>query len=131
MELIYDSGALIAAGNGSREFSIIAEAAARAGALPRVPTTVLAQVWRGTGPKQALLSLALRTCQVVSFDEEAAHLAGTLCGRAGTADIVDASVVINAVRYRAGIVTSDRGDIAKLIDSLDPALGRRPPIFDI
>lgn len=131
MEVIYDAGALIAAGNGSRPFSLIAQAAARAGTLPRVPTTVLAQVWRGTGPKQALLSLALRTCQVVPFDEEAARLAGTLCGRAGTSDVVDASVVILAVRYRAGIVTSDRGDIAKLIDSLDADLRHRPPVIDI
>jgi predicted nucleic acid-binding protein len=130
VELVYDSGALIAAERGDVEFAVFNRTMTRAGILPRVLTTVLAQVWRG-GPRQALLSIMLRSCNIVPLDEDTARLAGVLCDRAGTSDIVDAGVVILAVQHRANIATSDRGDITKLLDSLDPQPVPRPLIFDV
>lgn len=50
-----------------------------------------------------------------------------MCGRSGTLDVIDASVVALAMRHRAGIVTSDPGDIAKLIDAYGGVF--HPPVF--
>jgi predicted nuclease of predicted toxin-antitoxin system len=47
-----------------------------------------------------------------------AEATGILCGRAGTSDAVDASVVLTARRERAVVVTSDADDLHRL----DPTL---------
>jgi hypothetical protein len=73
----------------------------------------------------------VRGCDIVPLDEDTARLAGVLCGRAGTSDLVDAGVVILAVRHRANIATSDRGNITKLLDALDPPPSPRPLIVDV
>lgn len=129
MELVYDAGALIAADRrGNAQFTALHTQALNAGILPLVPAGALGQAWRD-GARQTRLSLVLRGTRVVPLDEQDAKEAGTLCGRAGTADVVDASVVILAVRHHAGIVTSDHGDITKLIDTLNPH--PRPRIYDV
>jgi hypothetical protein len=51
---------------------------------------------------------------VVVFDQILAEAVGTLCGRTGTSDVVDASVVLVARRERAVIVTSDDKDLRRL-----------------
>jgi hypothetical protein len=43
-----------------------------------------------------------------------AKAAGVLCGKAGTSDIVDATVVTIALAYGAIVFTSDPDDIADL-----------------
>jgi hypothetical protein len=55
---------------------------------------------------------------VESLHERMARQAGALCGRAGTSDVVDASVVLVAQMHGHAVVTSDPGDLAKL----DPTL---------
>lgn len=76
-----------------------------------VPVVVLAQAWRG-GPQQNVSRL-LKGCQMIDTDELMSQ-AGTLCATAGTSDVVDALVVVIALRYRAAVVTSDPGDIGRL-----------------
>lgn len=94
--------------------ALIDEAVA-AGADLAVPAAVLGQAWRGT-QRQALLARFLRLAivDVVALDEPAARTAGVLCGRAGTDDIVDASVVVCARLRRHSVVTSDPSDLARL-----------------
>lgn len=82
-----------------------------------VPVAVLGQVWRGTA-RQASLSRVLTGCVAVPLDESTAREGGVLCGRAATADIVDAVVVVLAVRHRAGVVTADSIDIERLASAL-------------
>lgn len=113
MDLVYDAGALIAAEHRSAELLALHDEALRRGVLPMVPVAVLGQVWRGTA-RQAPLSRVLAGCVAVPLDEDTARQGGVLCGRAGTADIVDAVVVVLAARYRAGVVTADRADIERL-----------------
>jgi predicted nucleic acid-binding protein len=55
---------------------------------------------------------------VVPLDARSAFLAGLLLGRRGGADVVDASVVVCARRYRQPVVTADVEDLRKL----DPEL---------
>lgn len=43
--------------------------------------------------------------------------AGVLCGQAGTADVVDATVVVMATALRAIVWTSDHQDISRLADA--------------
>ncbi len=55
---------------------------------------------------------------VDALTEAVARAAGTLCGVAGTTDIVDASVVIAARRYQATVISSDRPDLMRLDTTL-------------
>jgi hypothetical protein len=58
------------------------------------------------------------TTIVSSLDQVLAEAAEVLCGRAGSSDVIDASVVLVARRERAVVVTSDVGDLLRL----DPGL---------
>lgn len=85
------------------------QGALRRGVVPVVPAGVLAQAWRG--PAAWGVNRVVRGSIVEALDEPRAKAAGELCGRAGTADPVDASVVLSAAR-RGDIVAT--GDIADL-----------------
>ncbi|MFL6114775.1 MAG: twitching motility protein PilT [Catenulispora sp.] len=129
MTLIYDAGALIAADRGDRLFALVHGKALSPGNPPPViPAAVLGQVWRD-GAKQARLARLLKSVSIEPLDETTSKEAGILCGRSATSDVIDASVVALAMRYRAGIVTSDPGDIAKLIDAYGGVF--RPSVFEV
>lgn len=85
-----------------------------------MPAGVLGQVWRG-GP-QAELSRLLKGCRIEPLDETKARTAGQACGRAKTADVIDAAVVIGAIARGDLVVTSDRNDIKRLTNALGTAL---------
>lgn len=123
--LTYDAGALLAAEAGDRRMWALHRRALERLYTPTVPAGVLAQAWRG-GPQPALSRLVVG-CAVEPLDEAGARAAGQLLGRAGTADPIDASAVIGALRQGDGIVTSDRGDIERLAHTV----GRRIDILDI
>ena len=114
-----DTGALIAIERGDRRLQAIIDEAAIAGAEIAVPAGVVARAWRGSA-RQARLSrfLALDAVICVPLDEPEARAAGALCGRAGTADIVDASVALCARARGHAAVTGDPQDLA----ALDPRL---------
>ncbi len=84
-----------------------------------IPSGALGQVWRG-GARQAPLRALVKgpTTVVPPLDQILAEAAGVLCGRAGTSDVIDASVVLVARRERAVVVTSDVSDLRRL----DPGL---------
>ncbi len=119
MTLVLDSGALIAVERADRSTLTLMEAARRQGRGIVVPAAVVAQVWRG-GSRQARLArfLAARGVEVEPLTDAGARAAGLVCGRAGTSDVVDASVVVVARRHRATVVSSDRGDL----ELLDPGI---------
>jgi len=117
--LVYDAGALSAAeANDQRMWRMHEEALVRGDPVV-VAAPVLAQAWRG-GP-QPLLSRLLHGCLVEAMDEAVARAAGRTCGKAGSSDVVDATVAVLAVRHSAEVVTSDRKDI----ESLSHAIGLR------
>jgi hypothetical protein len=113
--IVYDTGALIAAERGSRGLWALHEAALRDGLSPLVPAGVIAQAWRG-GP-QANLSRLVAGCMVAPLDERLARTIGTLCGRAGTGDVVDASVVVVAQLVGGAVVTDDVEDLRPLVEA--------------
>lgn len=112
----YDTGVLIAAERSNRRAWALHRRAIERGMVPTVPAGVLGQGWRG-GP-QAQMSRLLAGCRIEVFDEARARSAGAACGVAGTADVVDASVIVGAGARGDLVVTSDREDLARLREVL-------------
>jgi hypothetical protein len=113
-----DAGALIALDRGNKRMIALLHEGLTQGRAFRVPSGVLAQVWRD-GRAQVTLARFLRTeeVEIVPLDDQVARACGELCGASNTADIIDASVVILARQRRDVIVTSDPSDLRRL----DPA----------
>jgi predicted nucleic acid-binding protein len=114
-----DTGALIAIERGDPRLQALLDEATTNGADIAVPAGVVAAAWRESA-RQARLSRFLRLDVVttVPLDEAEARATGALCGRAGTADIVDASVVICARSRNHAVMTADARDLAALDRSL-------------
>ncbi|HCU51253.1 MAG TPA: hypothetical protein DGG94_15900 [Micromonosporaceae bacterium] len=115
--LILDAGALIQVeGNPRGRVYGACRDALEAGAPALLPTVALAQVWRGSA-RQAPLAVLRRMCRPVPFTEDVAEAVGRLLARSGTADVVDAAVIIAAISYGGAVLTSDRNDLTKLADA--------------
>lgn len=121
--VILDAGGLIALERGNRRVLALCKVAVTDGGGVVVPAGALAQVWRSGGRQVAVARVVEAAGTVVEpLDLTLAKLAGVLCGRAGTSDVVDASVVLTARRHNGLVVTSDLGDLGQL----DPALQMIP-----
>jgi hypothetical protein len=115
---LYDAGALIAIDNNDRRMWARHHLALDDGRDIHVPSVVVSQAWRDSR-RQVRLGRLLAGCLVVPVNLETAKAAGILCGRAGTTDVVDATVVVMAASLGAIIWTSDPDDIRALIDAQD------------
>ena len=120
--LVLDSGALIALDRNDRATWAILRVACDEGDSIRVPAGAIAQAWRD-GSRQVLLGRALKYCEEIALDGPVARAAGLLCGRTGTADVIDASVAVAAAgsaRYDGvAVVTSDPQDVSALLAALN------------
>jgi len=117
--VVLDAGALIAFERGDERMRALVRLALQTRSPLLVPAGVVGQVIRDAARQvrlRALLNGATTT--VPALDRPLAEAAGTLCGRAGTADVIDASVVLTARRAHAPVVTSDVGDLRRLDPSL-------------
>ena len=110
-----DAGALIALDRGDKRLIALLQRALVQRLKLRVPSGVVGQAWRD-GRFQVTLARFLRIeeVEIVPLDEHLARACGELCGATGTADIIDASVVILARERRDHIVTSDPRDLRRL-----------------
>jgi len=120
---VLDAGALVALERNDRRVWAALKLAASRSIDVLVPSTALAQVWRGA-PAQARLARALQHCVVAAFDPHARDV-GVLCGRTRTKDICDAHVAIVAAGRGDVLWTSDVSDMRRLLGS---ASRRRPVI---
>lgn len=113
--LTLDAGALIALDRGDRRMIALVRQALAEGRSFRVPAGVVAQAWRD-GRRQVVLSRFLRGTEVrvVPLDDRLSRAAGELCGMTGTADVIDACVVLVAREQRDVIVTADPSDLRRL-----------------
>src|SRR5262249_43763966 len=110
-----DTGALIALDRGDKHMiALLAQALAQR-RMFRIPSGVVGQAWRN-GRVQVTLARFLRCeeVEIIPLDEQLARSCGELCGATGTADVIDASVVILARERRDSIVTSDPEDLQRL-----------------
>jgi predicted nucleic acid-binding protein len=114
-----DADALIALDRGDRRVVVLLARAAQRSARITVPASALAQAIRDPARQVGLARLVRQpTTDVVPLDRVDATNVGRLLAASGTADVVDAHVVICARRADQAVVTSDRDDLARL----DPAL---------
>src|SRR5260370_40819220 len=100
---VSDGGVLSAADRCERRTWAEHRIRLEAGVVPLVPSPVVAQASRS--PKQAQMRRLLRGCEVVPFDETAAHAAGSLLGKTRTKDVVDASVAVLSIRFGAHVIS--------------------------
>ncbi len=117
-----DAGALIAVDRGDSEVWSDLKTIVSEGTVPVIPTPVVVEAWRGA--RQARLGQLLRLCRIEPLDQASAREAGELCGRAGTADPVDAVVIVSADRRGGVVLTSDVDDLRHLASWL-PSTGPR------
>ena len=75
-------------------------------------------MWRG-GSRQARLAAFLETIVIHPLDD--GRSVGQLLAQTKTSDVVDAHVVITAVRLGHDILTGDPDDLTKLSAVLGPA----------
>lgn len=114
-----DAGGLLALDRGDRRVLVLLARARETGARVTVPAGALAQAV-SRPERQVRLARLVRqpTTDVVPLDRVDATGVGRLLAASGTADVVDAHVVICARRTGQRVVTSDPDDLRRL----DPAV---------
>lgn len=125
--IVYDAGVLIAADDDDRAVWARHRALLEHDIEPTTTAPVVAQVSRD-GRRQASMRRFLRGCRTVDFVAAEAHDVGDLLRRSGTADVVDAHVVLTAVRIAATVVrTSDPEDLQLLASHATPKVAVERP----
>ena len=112
MSLVLDAGALIAYERGSRTVQAFLERAYRRGDDIRTTTAVVAQGWHGD-PRQVLVARLLRGVDERDLTSAQARRVGRLLRQAGTADVVDGTLV-DVADDGDEVLTSDPDDIRRL-----------------
>lgn len=114
-----DAGALIALDRDDRRVVALLARAQETSARVTIPATALAQAVRNPA-RQARLARLVRqpATDVVALDRVDATGVGRLLAASGTADVVDAHVVLCARRTGQAVATSDPDDLHQL----DPTL---------
>ncbi len=124
MNVVYDAGALIAAERGDPKLWTDHRARLERGEAAWTTAPVVAQVSRAPG--QAQLHRLLRGCNIAAFLPEQADAVGALLARAGTADVVDAHVVLTAATRAATVLSSDPRDLRRLAKCLPTPVTVKP-----
>lgn len=101
--LVYGVAALRAAARGDRMMWALHRAALSNGIVPIVPAPVVAEGFRNEARGDYLQAL-LSGSDVELLHEEGARRLGELAARAGTGDLVGASVAECAARHNAAVV---------------------------
>jgi predicted nucleic acid-binding protein len=113
--VILDAGFLISVDRDEESARSLITAFERRRTSLHTTEPVVAQVWRN-GSRQARLAAFLKTVEVHHFDDGRA--VGLLLARAGKSDVVDAHLVVLAVRLRDSVLTGDEADLNVLADSV-------------
>lgn len=117
--LTLDAGGLIALDRDDRRTLVLLARAREIAGRITVPAPALAQAVRRP-ERQVRLARLIRqpTTDVVPLDRLDATDVGRLLAASGTADVVDAHVVICARRAGQQVVTSDPDDLAHLDETI-------------
>lgn len=114
--LILDAGALLAVDRDDRAMIARLQVAAHAGLELRSNAMVVAQVWRDRRGRPVSLARLLRAVDVRAINPSDGRDAGSLLGDVGTADAIDATVVLLGAPGDR-ILTSDPRDLARLAEA--------------
>jgi len=117
--LTFDAGGLIALDRNDRQVLALIARATELGMRITIPATALAQAIRRPA-RQARLSRLARQAgtDLMALNGPDATAVGLLLARTGTADIVDAHVVICAQRAGQAVITSDPVDLRRIAPGL-------------
>jgi hypothetical protein len=115
----FDAGGLIALDRNDRRVIALLARAKERGFRITIPATALAQAMRNPA-RQARLSRLIRQAgtDLIPLAGPDATAVGLMLARSGTADIVNAHVVVCAHRAGQVVVTSDAGDLRRLSQDL-------------
>jgi predicted nucleic acid-binding protein len=113
--VILDAGFLISIDRDEEPARALVTALHRRRISLHTTDPVVGQVWRN-GARQARLAAFLKTVEVHPLDDGRA--VGLLLERSGRSDVVDAHLVVLAVRLRDSILTGDEADLTTIADSL-------------
>ena len=116
--MILDAGFLISIDRSEQTAHTFLAAAVRSGTALHTTHPVVAQVWRD-GPRQARLAAFLKAITVHAFDD--GRPVGRLLAQSNASDVVDAHLVICAVRLGHDILTGDPHDITTLTAMFGPS----------
>ena len=114
--MVLDAGAFVALERNDRAMWRRLKGALIDGEPPITHGGVVGQVWRGGPGRQVLLARALQAVDGIALTVELGRQAGLLLTASGTSDVVDAAVVVLA-NHEDIIITSDPGDIARLVET--------------
>jgi hypothetical protein len=120
--VILDSGVLISIDRGEESAKALVASFRRRRTQLHTTHPVLAQVWRGGG-RQARLGAFLKATTVHPLDDGKAL--GRLLAGSGTSDVVDAHLVMLAMRLGDNVLTGDPddlGQVAGLLGSAAPTI---------
>ena len=118
--MIVDAGLLVTFDRGERGARSFLAASVRADEALHTSAPVLAEVWRD-GAQQTLLAHIAKSITVHPFAADDYTAVGQLLARSGTGEVVDAHLVVLAVRTGHGIITSDAVDFIALAGHLGTA----------
>ena len=121
--MILDAGFLISVDRNERAAQVFLTAAQRHNTSLHTTDPVLAQVWRN-GARQARLAKFVAAIAVHPFDD--GREVGELLARSRTSDVVDAQLVILALRISESILTGDTEDLTAITSALPT---NRPTIY--
>jgi hypothetical protein len=114
--VILDAGALLAVDRDDRAMVARLQVAQSSGMELRSNAMVVAQVWRDRRGRQVSLARLLQAVDVRAVSPSDGRAAGVLLAEAGTADAIDATVVLLAAPGDR-ILTSDPGDLGRLAEA--------------
>ena len=115
--MILDAGVLVSIDRGEESARTFLTSSSRRAEPLHTTAAVAAQVWRN-GSTQARLAKALRAMTVHPFRSEDFAPVGEILRRSGTSDVVDAHLVVVAVRLGQNIITADEEDFTTLTGHL-------------
>lgn len=113
MSIVLDAGALVAIERGDRDMVALIKGERRENRAPLTHGDVIGQVWRGGHRRQTNLARLLPGVDVNPIDDSLGRRVGVLLADAGSADVIDAAVVILAHDGDV-IFTSDPADLVTL-----------------
>ena len=116
--MILDAGFLISVDRSERAAHTFLTAASRSQTALHTTHPVVAQVWRNVA-RQSRLAAFLGAVVVHPLDD--GRPVGRLLEQTATSDVVDAHVVITAVRLGCDVVTGDAADLTSLAAVFGPA----------
>ena len=122
--MILDAGFLISVDRNQRAAQAFLTAAQRQHTSLHTTDPVVAQVWRN-GARQGRLAKLLGALTIHPFND--GRDVGDLRSRSRTSDVVDAQLVILALRLSDSILTGDTDDLTALASALPT---NRPTIYE-